>query len=79
MRMEGDQENTISAFQIVNGFSEAKLAHLLWTIGDEPYAKKIAHQICKERKSGPIASTEHLARIVSGSYSTNPDCKKYNE
>ncbi|MFC1913942.1 16S rRNA (cytosine(1402)-N(4))-methyltransferase RsmH [Chloroflexota bacterium] len=59
MRLNPEQETT--AADIVNNYSEAALAHLIKTYGEETYSRKIARFIVRER---PIRTTRHLARII---------------
>ncbi|HVS78981.1 MAG TPA: 16S rRNA (cytosine(1402)-N(4))-methyltransferase RsmH, partial [Candidatus Saccharimonadales bacterium] len=59
MRM--DQRQEMSAEQIVNDWSEDKLARILKTYGEEPKARRIARAIIERR---PIESTSQLAAII---------------
>ena len=59
MRLNPEQEDT--AEDIVNKLSEAELAHLIKTYGEESYSHKIAQRIVEER---PIKTTLQLARTV---------------
>jgi 16S rRNA (cytosine1402-N4)-methyltransferase len=61
MRM--DPDDPWSATDVVNGYPEAELTHLLAAYGDERYARRIAHAIVAAR---PIESTAELAGIVAG-------------
>src|SRR6266508_1488161 len=47
MRM--DPDDPWSAFDVVNGYEEAELAHVLAAYGDERYARRIAHAIVGAR------------------------------
>ena len=60
MRMDADQ--TWSADDIVNGYSEADLARIIKRYGDERFASRIARAICAAR---PIQSTTELAAVVT--------------
>jgi 16S rRNA (cytosine1402-N4)-methyltransferase len=51
----------LTAADIVNTFSEAELASLLWRYSDERRSRRIARQIVVNR---PISTTSQLARIV---------------
>ncbi len=66
MRM--DQENTFSAYELVNEFSEAELAKIIKEFGEEPKAKQIAKKIVMARKSTPVTSCRDLAEIVRSLY-----------
>ena len=61
MRMS---KNGISAYDVVNTFSEEDLADILWTYGDEILSRKIASAIVDARKLHPIGTTLQLANIV---------------
>jgi 16S rRNA (cytosine1402-N4)-methyltransferase len=60
MRMDVDQ--TWSADDVVNGYSEHELARIIRRYGDERFADRIASAICTAR---PIQSTTELAAIVT--------------
>lgn len=59
MRMSREQESTAS--DIVNFFAEKALADLIYELGEERRARRIARAIVRAR---PVRSTLHLARIV---------------
>lgn len=60
MRMDADQ--SWSADDVVNGYSEAELARIIKRYGDERFADRIARAICASR---PIQTTTELAAIVT--------------
>jgi 16S rRNA (cytosine1402-N4)-methyltransferase len=60
MRMDADQ--TWSADDVVNGYSESDLARLIKRFGDERFASRIARAICAAR---PIQTTTELAAVVT--------------
>lgn len=60
MRMDRTQE--LSAETIVNTYTEAEIADILWKYGEEPKARQIARLI---RHNGPFTSTTQLAAVVS--------------
>ncbi|HEX8227593.1 MAG TPA: 16S rRNA (cytosine(1402)-N(4))-methyltransferase RsmH [Candidatus Saccharimonadales bacterium] len=60
MRM--DQEQELSADNIVNGYSEAQLVDILERYGEEPKARAVARAIILAR---PVRSTAELASIVA--------------
>ena len=62
MRM--DQSAEESAFEIVNDWSEDKLAELLRDFGEEKNSKRIAKAILKERGKNAIETTKQLADLV---------------
>jgi len=59
MRLNPSQE--ITAADIINTSSEAELAHLLKTYGEEGYSHQITHRIVQER---PIKTTLQLVRVI---------------
>jgi len=59
MRLSPSQE--ITAADIVNTSSEAELAHIIETYGEEAYSHQIAHRIVQER---PIETTLQLVRAI---------------
>ncbi len=62
MRM--DRESELSAYRIVNEWSEAEIAKILFEYGEEKFAKRIAREIVNARASEPIRSTGALAELV---------------
>ncbi len=61
MRM--DKTSELSAYDIVNGWSEADLARILFEYGEERFSKKIAAEIVKRRQEAPVKTTSELVRI----------------
>jgi 16S rRNA (cytosine1402-N4)-methyltransferase len=59
MRFDPNQKTT--AAEIVNTTSEAKLANIIRTYGEESQSHRIARSIINER---PVETTEQLARII---------------
>ncbi|HUN34075.1 MAG TPA: 16S rRNA (cytosine(1402)-N(4))-methyltransferase RsmH [Trebonia sp.] len=62
MRM--DQSAGQTAADIVNSYSAAELARVLFEYGEERFARRIADSILRERAKAPITSTLRLAGIV---------------
>lgn len=60
MRM--DQNQKLTAAEVVNNYSEAEIAEILQRYGEEPKARQIAHLIVQNR---PYTTTTELARIVA--------------
>lgn len=60
MRM--DQQQSLTAEQVVNTFSEAELADILWHYGEEPKARQIARLIAGNR---PLKTTSQLAAVIA--------------
>lgn len=66
MRM--DRSQRISAYEVVNGYSESELARILFDYGEEKLARQIARNILKARAEKPIETTLELAKIVEDTY-----------
>ena len=62
MRM--DSRNTLSAKEIVNGYTEKELFHVIKDYGEEPFAKNIAKHIVRERENKEITTTFELNEII---------------
>lgn len=63
MRM--DQTAPLTAYEVVNGYSERELIRILRDYGEERFAPRIAQRICTARESAPIKNTLELAEIIS--------------
>ena len=63
MRM--DQEETLTAKEVVNTFSQEEIANILWTYGEERGSRRIASRILKKRTEKEITTTKELAEIVA--------------
>ena len=66
MRMDTDRR--LSAYEVVNEYSERDLAGIFFSYGEERYAKKIAGRIAERRKEKPIETTLELADLVASCY-----------
>ena len=55
-----------SASDLVNDLDERELSKLLEDNGEEPFARRIAQAIVRERRASPIDSARRLADIVRG-------------
>ncbi|MBI5415183.1 MAG: 16S rRNA (cytosine(1402)-N(4))-methyltransferase RsmH [Candidatus Omnitrophica bacterium] len=62
MRM--DQNNPVSAFDVVNSFSEQEIAAILRDYGEERWHHRIARQIVRQRAVRPVATTQELRDVV---------------
>ncbi|MBW8268231.1 16S rRNA (cytosine(1402)-N(4))-methyltransferase RsmH [Caldovatus aquaticus] len=69
MRME---KRGRSAADLVNTLSEAELAYILATFGEERHARRIARAIVAARRVAPIETTGRLAEIVRGAVPRDP-------
>ena len=65
MRM--NQEQTFSAYDIVNKWQEKDLAKIFFEYGEEKFSRQIASNIVKARKQKPIESTFELVEIIEKS------------
>lgn len=68
MRMDTGQ--CLTAYNVVNTFSQQELIKILFEYGEEKFARKIASNIVKKREIKPIETTLELADIVK--YSIPP-------
>lgn len=57
----------LSAYDVVNTYSEAELARILFTYGEEKFAKSIARNIVKSRAEKPIVTTFDLIEVIKQS------------
>lgn len=64
MRM--DQNQPLTAGEIVNHWEETKIAKIIREYGEERFANRIAQAITKARKDRHIETTTELAEIISG-------------
>lgn len=62
MRMSPEQE--LTAADIVNNWSEEKLATIIWQYGEERWARRIAAFIVAARKKAPLVTTTQLVDII---------------
>ena len=62
MRM--DPDDTLTAFDIINTYTESQLTIILYKWGEERYAPQIASAIVKTRAKNPINTTFELNEIV---------------
>lgn len=56
-----------SAFDVVNGYAEQKLADIILRYGEDKFAKSIAKNIVKSREEKPVETTLELAEIIKNS------------
>ena len=62
MRMNG--EDTLTAYDIVNTWSQEELKRILFDYGEERYAPRIAAAICRKREEKPIETTLQLVDVI---------------
>lgn len=65
MRMDLEQE--LSAYEVVNQYSERKLATIFFQYGEEKYSNSIARNIIKSREEKPIETTLELVEVIKHS------------
>ena len=74
MRM--DRDDTVTAFDIVNGFPEEKLRKIIRDYGEEMMPGRIVRAISERRKLSPIRTTGELAAIIAGALPNHLKKKK---
>lgn len=62
MRMNSG--DSLSAYEVVNTWSQEELKRILYTYGEERYAPQIAAAICRNRENKPISTTLELVDII---------------
>ena len=62
MRM--DKRKSLSAYEVVNTYSQEKLKKILFDYGEERYAPAIASAIVKQREQHPIETTAELSNLI---------------
>ena len=60
----GNPEESETAADIVNSATEEELSDIIFTYGEERFARGIAKSIVRERKASPILTTADLVRAV---------------
>ena len=64
MRM--DTSAALTAYEVVNTWSEEALRRILYEYGEERYAPRIARAIVRQREDGPLTSTLQLVDCIKG-------------
>ena len=72
MRMDN---NGLSAYELVNTFNENDIANIIYKYGEEKFAKSIAKNIARQRKTKSIETTLELALIIKKSIKIHPKKK----
>ena len=70
MRM--DTSGGITAYDVVNTYSESELARIIFEYGEDKFSRRIASRIVRERSEAPIATTGALADIISAAVPGQP-------
>lgn len=63
MRMS--TKDPISAYDVVNTYSEENLTDIFFSYGEEKFSKRIAAEIIKRRNISPIKTTGELSQLIS--------------
>lgn len=59
------QEGTLTAWHVVNEWSESSLCDIIYGFGGERKARRIAHAIVEAREAGAINSSKRLADVIA--------------
>ena len=62
MRM--NNQDSLSAYEVVNTWSQDELKRILFDYGEERYAPRIASAICRRREEKPIETTLELVDVI---------------
>ena len=65
MRM--DKTQSLTAKEVVNTYSEERLANIIYEYGEERFSRQIAKNVCEYRKNKKIETTEELVKIIEKS------------
>ena len=65
MRM--DKNQSLTAKEVVNNYSEEQLKNIIYEYGEERFSKQIAKNICIYRKEKEIKTTKELVEIIEKS------------
>ncbi len=65
MRMNTEQE--LSAWEVINTYSEKELVNILYKYGEEKFSERIAKNICQQRQIKTIDTTGELIDIIDKS------------
>ena len=62
MRM--DQDNQLSAYEVVNNYTKEQLTDIFFKYGEDKFARNIAKKIVEYREEKPIETTLELVEII---------------
>ena len=65
MRM--DKNSTLTAFDVINTYSQEQLTKIFFDYGEEPFSKQIAKNVVLNRQNKPIQTTFELVDIIKKS------------
>ena len=74
MRM--DQSAALTAYEVVNEWSQEELKRILWQYGEERYAGPIAAAIVRHRAQAPVRTTLELADLIRSAMPANASRQK---
>ena len=60
-----DNRQELTAYQVVNEYTESELYHIIKNYGEDKFAKNIAKNIVIARQKEPVKTTKELADIIS--------------
>ncbi|MDO4403732.1 MAG: 16S rRNA (cytosine(1402)-N(4))-methyltransferase RsmH [Atopobiaceae bacterium] len=63
MRMDPGN-NTLTAQEVINHYTERDLTRILRTFGDERHAQRIARKVVRQREKAPIETTLQLVEVI---------------
>ncbi len=66
MRMDRGQE--LSAYEVVNEYSEEELSRIIFEYGEERCARKIARRIAEAREKKKIETTTELSELIKSAF-----------
>lgn len=61
---DGEGEHLLTAYDVVNTYSESELRRVLYEYGEERFAPRIAQRIVRARERAPIATTGELVALI---------------
>ena len=66
LHLRMDSSAALTAYEVVNSWSEERLNRILWDYGEERYARRITAAILAARAKKPIESTLELVELIRG-------------
>jgi len=61
------EEGILTAYEVINSWSEDDLARILKEYGDERFGRRIAEKIIERRKTAPVGTTTELVEVIAES------------
>lgn len=65
LNMQMNDHESFSAYDVINGYDEKKLADIFFQYGEEKNSRRIARKITEMRRTKPISTTGELVTIIS--------------